>query len=85
MLVVEDDIDQRELICEVMRMYFDDPQGKRVVGVDSGKQALALLLNPTRVDQVMAISAAGDRMPQKGTYFFPKLLAGIVLYDLDTD
>ena len=41
MLVVEDDIDQRELICEVMRMYFDDPQGKRVVGVDSGKQALA--------------------------------------------
>ncbi len=50
--------------------------------VEAGKQEMALLLNPTRVDEVMAIAQAGERMPQKGTYFYPKLLAGIVLYDL---
>jgi len=50
--------------------------------VETGKQEMAILLNPTRVDQVMAIAQAGDRMPQKGTYFYPKLLAGIVFYDL---
>ena len=52
--------------------------------VEAGKQEMALLLNPTSVDQVMAIAASGDRMPQKGTYFYPKLLAGTVLYDLGT-
>jgi uncharacterized protein (DUF1015 family) len=52
--------------------------------VEAGKQEMALLLNPTGVDEVMAIAQAGDRMPQKGTYFYPKLLAGIVLYDLGT-
>lgn len=52
--------------------------------VEAGKQAMALLLNPTGVEQVMAIAQAGDRMPQKGTYFYPKLLAGIVLHDLGT-
>jgi uncharacterized protein (DUF1015 family) len=45
---------------------------------------MALLLNPTGVHEVMAIAQAGDKMPQKGTYFYPKLLAGIVLYDLAT-
>ncbi|NLO74538.1 MAG: DUF1015 domain-containing protein [candidate division WS1 bacterium] len=53
--------------------------------VEAGKQEMALLLNPTGVEQVMAIAAANDRMPQKGTYFYPKLLAGTVLYDLATD
>ncbi|HEY3396443.1 MAG TPA: DUF1015 domain-containing protein [Armatimonadota bacterium] len=52
--------------------------------VEAGKIEMALLLNPTGVDQVMSISASGDRMPQKGTYFSPKLQAGIVLYDLAT-
>ena len=52
--------------------------------VEAGKQEMALLLNPTSAQEVMAIAAAGDRMPQKGTYFYPKLLAGIVLYDLAT-
>ena len=50
--------------------------------VEAGKQEMALLLNPTGVEQVMAVAQAGDRMPQKGTYFYPKLLAGLVLHDL---
>ncbi len=39
----------------------------------------ALLLNPTKVSEVRAVAAAGDRMPHKSTYFFPKPLTGLVV------
>lgn len=50
--------------------------------VDSGESALALLVNPVRIEDVVAVAMAGEYMPQKGTYFYPKPLAGVVLYDL---
>ncbi len=43
---------------------------------------LVFFLNPTRIEQVTAVAAAGDKMPQKSTYFYPKLLTGLVLNDL---
>jgi len=43
-----------------------------------GVQA-AFLLNPTRVEQLQAAADAGEVMPQKSTYFFPKLASGLVL------
>lgn len=39
----------------------------------------ALLLNPTPVEDVIAVAAAGERMPRKSTYFTPKPRTGIVL------
>jgi uncharacterized protein (DUF1015 family) len=53
--------------------------------VRSGEAAAALFLNPPRVEQVQAIALAGERMPQKSTYFFPKVLSGLVLSPLDDD
>jgi uncharacterized protein (DUF1015 family) len=41
---------------------------------------LAFLLNPTRVEQVVQQAMAGRRMPRKSTYFYPKLLTGIVIH-----
>ena len=40
----------------------------------------ALLLNPPALEQVFASADCGDRMPQKSTYFLPKLPTGVVLY-----
>ncbi|MBI5344983.1 MAG: DUF1015 domain-containing protein [Deltaproteobacteria bacterium] len=37
------------------------------------------LLNPTRIEQVKAVAEAGLVMPQKSTYFYPKLLSGLVI------
>lgn len=51
------------------------------VGRD-GVQA-AFLMNPTRVEDVRAVAAAGERMPQKSTDFYPKLLAGLVMMKLN--
>jgi len=39
-LVVEDDTDQRELLCESLRMHYGDSQGTRIVGVFSGRECL---------------------------------------------
>lgn len=50
--------------------------------IREGGQAAAFILNPTRVDQVMQIAAAGARMPHKSTYFYPKLITGMVIRDM---
>lgn len=42
----------------------------------------AFLLRPTPVEQVRAVAAAGETMPPKSTYFFPKVLSGIVINPL---
>lgn len=44
---------------------------------------LAFLVNSTRVDQVVAVADAGEVMPQKSTFFYPKLATGMVLNPLD--
>lgn len=51
--------------------------------VDSGDRQLAFLLNHIPVKTVLDIAAAGERMPQKATYFYPKLLSGLVLRKMD--
>ena len=47
--------------------------------VAQGKATASLLLNPTKVAEVRAVAAAGERMPHKSTYFFPKPLTGLVM------
>ncbi|MDA8204149.1 MAG: DUF1015 domain-containing protein [Chloroflexi bacterium] len=47
--------------------------------VDRGEAGAAFLLDPTRLEDVLRIAAAGEVMPQKSTYFFPKQLTGLVL------
>jgi uncharacterized protein (DUF1015 family) len=44
---------------------------------------LAVLVNPTRVDQIAAVALAGERMPEKSTYFYPKAPTGLVLRPLE--
>ena len=50
--------------------------------VRNGRAAAAVLLNPTKVEQVFAVADAGDVMPPKSTYFAPKVPAGLVLRPL---
>lgn len=47
--------------------------------VAQGKGTGALLLNATKVSEVQAVATAGERMPHKSTYFYPKPLTGLVI------
>ena len=49
---------------------------------DSNKFGLAALVMPATLDHIKAISEHGERMPAKSTYFYPKLLAGLVINPL---
>ena len=51
--------------------------------VDSGDYSAAFLLRETKVREVQDVANAGDKMPQKSTYFYPKLITGLVLRPLD--
>ena len=51
--------------------------------VARGEATAAILVRPTRLDQLAAVAAAGDVMPQKSTYFYPKLLTGMVFNPLE--
>ncbi len=50
--------------------------------VARGEAAMVLYINTTRVEHVMQVALAGEHMPQKGTYFYPKVLSGLVFHDL---
>ncbi len=50
--------------------------------VDSGEFALALFLNPTRPEQVQTLARKMERMPQKSTDFYPKLVSGLLFMDI---
>jgi uncharacterized protein (DUF1015 family) len=51
--------------------------------VDRGEVQAAFFMNPTKVEQVLAACEAGFVLPQKSTYFLPKLATGLVMYSLD--
>ncbi len=51
--------------------------------VDSGAYGLAFLVQAVRVDQIVAIADVGELLPQKSTYFYPKMATGMVLNPLD--
>ncbi len=50
---------------------------------DGSKYPLAALVMPATVDHIRSISEHGERMPAKSTYFYPKLLSGLVINPLD--
>lgn len=40
----------------------------------------AFFLNPTKINEVLEVADAGETMPQKSTFFYPKLISGLVMY-----
>jgi uncharacterized protein (DUF1015 family) len=54
-----------------------------VAAVDRGEAEAAFLLRPTRIEDVWAVAGRGEVMPQKSTFFYPKLTSGLLLYPLD--
>jgi uncharacterized protein (DUF1015 family) len=51
--------------------------------VARGEVTAAILVRPTRLEQLADVASAGDVMPQKSTYFYPKLLTGMVFNPLE--
>jgi len=61
---------------EIFHYQSDFPRAMAMV--DSGDYQMAFLLNPTRIEQVKEVAGSGLIMPRKSTYFYPKILTGLV-------
>ncbi|MBV9849476.1 MAG: DUF1015 domain-containing protein [Armatimonadetes bacterium] len=67
------------------RVAYTRDAAEAVRRVRDGEYQAALLLGRPSAEDVRAVSLAGDKMPQKSTFFFPKLLSGLILRDLSLD
>ncbi|MFH1881427.1 MAG: DUF1015 domain-containing protein, partial [Planctomycetota bacterium] len=50
--------------------------------VDAGRKQVAFFMNPIRIQQLKMVTEAGERMPQKSTYFYPKVYTGLTIQKL---
>ena len=76
----------------VTKVWFDYAFGKVPVWfeeairqVDSGKFQCSFILNPTRVTEIRDVAAEGEKMTQKSTYFYPKMITGMVMNDIGVE
>ncbi len=60
--------------------YTRDPQ--EAIDAVSKDSPGAFLMNPPTVNDMSVIANGGEKMPQKSTYYYPKILSGLVLWRL---
>jgi uncharacterized protein (DUF1015 family) len=65
------------------RLLYTRSATDAIARVHGGEATAAFLVRPTRLDQLAAVASIGDVMPQKSTYFYPKLLTGMVFNPLE--
>src|SRR5271170_4413694 len=63
-------------------LFYARDTAEALAMVRSGEYDAAFLMRPTPVAQVREVAAAGENMPPKSTYFFPKLLTGLLFSPL---
>jgi len=56
-----------------------DAVKKSITQVDAQKNQIAFLMNPPKIEQIEMVTSAGEKMPQKSTYFFPKVYSGFTI------
>lgn len=65
------------------KIRFTHDAVEALAGVAGGDYRMVFLINPTRIDQVKRVAEASLVMPHKATYFYPKVIVGSVLFDMD--
>lgn len=53
-----------------------------IAQVDAGLKQAAFFMNPIKMQQLIEVTDAGERMPQKSTYFYPKMFTGVTINKL---
>lgn len=53
-----------------------------IAKVDAGLKQIAFLVNPPKMEQLKMVTDAGEKMPQKSTYFYPKVYTGLTINKL---
>ena len=62
--------------------YFKNEEDA-IKAVDEKGAVMAILLNPTKIEEIVAVASEMEKMPHKSTYFYPKLLSGLLVNRFD--
>lgn len=65
------------------KIVFNHNPDELIEQVDDQNCAIAFFLNPAKTQQIMSIALTGEKMPSKSTYFYPKVLSGLVINKLE--
>jgi hypothetical protein len=80
--------DQGELDVALVERYapagvtYTPRADEAVAEVDAGRAEAAFLVRSPRIEDVFTVAKRGETMPQKTTYFYPKLLSGLLFQPL---
>lgn len=69
----------KENMAKQINLTYTRSADEAIAAVDGQRANCCFLLNPTRVSEIKEVAAAGGKMPQKSTYFYPKLTTGLVM------
>ena len=73
----------KENMANQVNLTYTRSMEEALTSVQNGESQCAFLLNPTRVTEIRDVAAAGEKMPQKSTYFYPKLITGLVMNEME--
>jgi len=74
-----------EGIAKEDNITYTKDENEAIELVKKGTYQMAIVLNPTKVEQIVNIASEKELMPQKSTYFYPKLLTGLVMNKIYLD
>jgi uncharacterized protein (DUF1015 family) len=60
-------------------IYYGRNEGELLSMVDAGNYQFAFFLNPTFIEEITLMALNGEKLPQKSTYFYPKIITGLVI------
>jgi len=73
------DVDNKDIVT------FNPEAEELIDQVDAQPTYISFFLNPTKVGQIMSVAINGNKMPPKSTYFYPKVLSGLVINKFNED
>jgi uncharacterized protein (DUF1015 family) len=76
--------EERQARGENLQYVKDTPNAidDSIAQVDAGEKQAAFFMNPIKMSQLIGVTDAGERMPQKSTYFYPKMFTGLTINKL---
>ncbi|MDT9545749.1 MAG: DUF1015 domain-containing protein [Chlorobium sp.] len=72
----------REAMASQSNLVYRKDEGEVFRAVESGEAEVGFVVHPTTVRQVLDVSDSGEVMPQKSTFFYPKIMTGLVFHSL---
>jgi uncharacterized protein (DUF1015 family) len=78
-------IGEKQLASSTQLEYIKDADNaidESIAKVDSGQKQAAFFLSPVKMEQLKMVADAGEKMPQKSTYFYPKIYTGLTINKL---